>query len=598
MFGLKESLKAAHWRWLALLLAAALVASACGGGDGGADGAAEATAVAGTSSSAGGDGAPAAGGEGGDGAQPGADPDSGQGEGAPEDASGAESAAADAPEAAMEPQYGGTLVVGLEAETANGLNPVNAQAAVSGHILFRALYDTLTIEGADGEMIPNLLESFSSNDDFTEWTLTLRPGINFHDGTPADSAALKRHFEEQVKGTLTGVLISDWDIQAIEIAGDLSVKLVLGRPYASLPAFLGSHLGYLGAPSMHDMGPQGAARNPIGTGPFILQEWISGEVTRMERNPDYWRTDAEGRQLPYLDALEFRPIPDSDGRFAALRSGDLDASSVNTGDRIDDYNEQFKTYWQEDRYSETSFLLLNNAKPPLDNEEFRRALAQCTDREASSDLRWDGQAPATGPFSPRTPGYLADTGFPDYDPEAGRAAIARLGVTDLDLGTTQDSDNLLNTEQIAFMWGDCGLDVNITQVDQAELITNAVFGNFSAFIWRQHEGYDLSTERVWWHSKFGQGIALNFGRIDNPKIDAALDEALTTTDRDRLRELAEDVNRAFGESVHHIWFYDSNWLFATHDRVHGVDNLTLDDGAEHLKIFSGRVFLTEAWIEQ
>ena len=594
----------ARWRWLALFLSVAMAASACGGGndddDGGSGVSAEATTAPDESSDGDGDGdeAPATSGDDGDGAQPSTDDGGEQNEGTSDDSPAPADEATEAPDAAMEPQYGGTLVVGLEAETTNGLNPVNAQAAVSGHILFRALYDTLTIEGADGEILPNLLESFSSNDEFTEWTLTLRPGIQFHDGTPADSAALKRHFEEQEKGTLTGIFVSDWEIEGLEVQDNLSLKITLGRPYASFPSFLTSHLGYFGAPTMHDMGAEGAARNPIGTGPFMLDEWIPNEATRMVRNPNYWRTDASGRQLPYLDGIEFRPIPDTDIRYSAIRSGDLDATSVNTGLRVDEYNEQFKTFWQEDRYSETSFLLFNNSRPPFDNVEFRRALTQCTDRQTFNTVRWDGQAPVSGPFSSGTPGHLEDAGFPAYDPAAGRATLESLGVTKVDLGTTLDSANLLNTELIASNWRDCGLDVNISQVDQAELITNAVFGNFTAFLWRQHEGYDVSTERVWWHSKFGQGIALNFGRINNPKIDAALDEALTTNDRDRLREIAEDINRAFGESVHHLWFYNSNWLLATHDYVHGVDNLTLDDGKEHVKVFSGRVFFTEAWIEQ
>ena len=585
--------KQARRRWLALICALALVASACGGGndddDAGSGVAAEATAAPDAPSGDDGDG---------DGAQPSTDDGDDQDADTSDETAAPAPAATETPAAALEPQYGGTLVVGLEAETTSGLNPVNAQAAVSGHILFRALYDTLTIEGDDGLIVPNLLESFTSNDDFTEWTLTLRPGIIFHDGTPADAAALKRHFEEQAKGTLTGIMVSDWEIQSIEVLDDVSILMVFGRPYAAFPSFLTSHLGYFGAPSMHDLGAEGATRNPIGTGPFMLDEWIDNEVTRMVRNPNYWRTDAEGRQLPYLDGIDFRPIPDTDARYAALRSGDLDATSVNEGLRVDDYNEEFKTYWQEDRYAETTYLLLNNSRSPFDNVEFRRALAQCTDRQTYSTLRWDGQVPDDGPFSPGTPGYLEDTGFPAYDPGAGSATIARLGITNVDLGTTNDPANLLSTELIATMWSDCGLDVNITQVDQAELITNAVLGDFFAFLWRQHEGFGVATERVWWHSKFGLGIALNFGRINNPAIDAALDESLTTVDPDRQRELAEDINRAFGESAHYIWFHNSNWLFATYDHVHGVDNLTLDGGARHERIFSGRVFLTETWIEQ
>ena len=589
----------ARWRWLALVCALALAASACGGGNdddaGGSGVAAEATAA--PEAPSGDDGASAPSDDDGGDGQPAPDDSGDEGGEAPAATAAPETAATEAPAAEMEPQYGGTLVMGLEAETTNGLNPVNAQAAVSGHILFRALYDTLTIEGVDGRAVPNLLESISPNDDFTEWTMTLPPGITFHDGSPADAAALKRHFEEQLRGTLTGISVRSWEIESIEIMDDLTIKMVLAKPFAALPEYLTSHLGYFGAPSMHDLGAD-AARNPIGTGPFMLDEWIPNEVTRMVRNPDYWRTDAEGRQLPYLDALEFRPNNDSDARYAALRSGDLDASVDNTGIRVDDYNEQFKTFWQGEAYEEPTYLMFNHSRAPFDNAEFRRALAQCTDRQTFNTIRWDGQAPATGPFSPGTPGYLEDSGFPGFDPDAGRATIARLGVTDVELGTTTDPANRLNTEFLAAMWGDCGLDVSITRVDQAELITRAVIGNFTAFLWRNHPSFHVAAERIWWHSEFGQGIALNFGRINNPVIDAALDESLTTDDFDRLTELAEDINRAFAEEVHNIWFYFSNWLIAAHDHVHGIDNLTLREGQEHVKVLAGRVFLTEAWIEQ
>ena len=198
---------------------------------------------------------------------------------------------------------------------------------------------------------------------------------------------------------------------------------------------------------------------------------------------------------------------------------------VNTGLRVDEYNEQFKTHWQAERYSEPTYLMFNVSRPPFDNVEFRRALAQCTDRQTFNNLRWDGQPPADGPFSPGTPGYLDDPGFPGYDPDAGRATIDSLGINSVEIGTTIDPANLLNTELIAGMWGECGLDVSITQVDQAELITDAVFGLFTAFLWRNHGGYDITAERVWWHSKFGSGIALNFGRINDARIDAALEAA-------------------------------------------------------------------------
>ncbi|WP_420639095.1 ABC transporter substrate-binding protein [Candidatus Poriferisocius sp.] len=582
----------------------ALVASACGGNDdddSGAGGvAAEATAA--PDAPSGGDDPPAPSGDGDGGGDAGSgdqDGDSQADQGG--ESSGAEETPAqdggEAPLAPAEPQYGGTLTFGLEAETNNGWNPVTAQPAVSGHIVLRSMYDTLTTELADGTVAPYLLESFSSNDDFTEWTLTMRPGITFHDGLPADSVAVQRHFEELQKGVLTGLVFSDVELQEVQIVDDLTAKVILGRPVAVFPDYLTAFLGYLASPAMYDLG-EDSARNPIGTGPYMLDEWVPNEVTRVVRNPNYWRTDAEGRQLPYLDAIEFRPIPDSDTRFAALRSGDLDASVDNTGTRIEEYTEEFNSVWEPQAYGNVTYLMFNNQAPPFDNVEFRRALAQCTDRQTYNNLRWDGQPPANGPFSVGTPGYLEDSGFPTYDPDAGRAVIERLGISEVELGTTNDSANLLSTELLAEMWRQCGIDVSITQVDQAELINNAIFGLFTAFLWRNHNGFELALERSWWHSKYSRGIAINFGRITDDRIDAALDEAFVADDPEASRALAEEVNRVFADQVYNLWFYFSNWVVGAQDYVRGVDELTLPEGGERLTLMEGRAFLGEVWLDQ
>ncbi|MCY4135112.1 MAG: ABC transporter substrate-binding protein [bacterium] len=503
------------------------------------------------------------------------------------------------PPSELDEIYGGTLVFALESETTGGWNPVTTSAATSGQIVLRQLYDPLVIEGADGEAIPFLLESFSPNDDYTEWTFTLRPGITFHDGLPVDSAALVRHLEELGNATLSRLAIEEAEIQSFEAIDDLSVKVTLGKTFVDFPLGFTSAGGFLGSPAMHDLGTD-SARNPIGTGPFMLEEWVEHEVTRLVRNPNYWRTDAEGRQLPYLDAIEFRPFEDDEIRFNALRSGDVDASVDNGGRRVEEYNENFKAYWQGEQYSATTSVLMNTTRPPFDNVEFRRALAQCIDRQTLNSVLWDGQPPATGPFSPGTPGYLEDSGFPDYDPDAGRAVIQRLGAPSFDIITTVTTLDLLQAELLVQMWGECGLDVGINQMLQTEAVTTAVFGNFSVFIAVNHSGYSLAMERFWWHSGYSPPPpvpAINFGRIVDPRIDAALDEVITTDDEERQREIAEEVNRAFAESVYNIWLYHSRWLVAAQDHVNGIDDLTLPEGGKHPKVFLGRVFLAEAWLD-
>ena len=605
MFDRFRSLRGTGSRWLVAVLATALLASACGGGgDGDRGGSAGEATSAPTTADEGGDsseGGDSDAGNGGTGDNRADDQDTGPAdEGSPAPTEAPTTPDQDTPAPEPEPVYGGTLVFALESETTAGWNPITTSAATSGHIVLRQLYDPLVIEGADGEAIPFLLESFSPNEDHSEWTFTLRPGITFHDGLPVNSAALARHLDEMTMGTLTRLAFEEAAVQSYEVIDDLSVKVILGKSFVDFPLGFTSAGGFLASPAMYDLGTD-SARNPIGTGPFMLDEWVEHEVTRLVRNPNYWRTDAEGRQLPYLDAIEFRPVEDDEARFNTLRSGEVDASVDNGGRRVQEYNEGFKVHWQDEQYSATTYVQMNTTKPPFDNVEFRRALAQCTDRQTLNTLIWDGQPPATGPFSPGTPGYLEDSGFPDYDPDAGRVVIERLAVPSFEITTTITSLDLLQAELLVQMWGECGLDVSINQMLQTEAVTAAVFGNFSTFMTVNHSGYSLATERFWWHSgyAFPSPIpAINFGRIADPRIDAALDEVITTDDEERQRELAEEVNRAFAEAVYNIWLYHSRWLIATHDHVNGIDHLTLPEGQEHPKIFLGRVFLAETWLDE
>ena len=499
-----------------------------------------------------------------------------------------------APQPTTGPVYGGTLIFGLEAETSDGWNPATTQCAVSCHTVMRAIFDPLVLNDADGVPQPYLLESFEANEDFTVWTFRMRPGIKFHDGTPADAHALATHFRNLLAGALAGQTLRQ-RLAGWEVIDDLTLELHSSVPFAGLPGGLTGQLGYLPAPSQY-ADPDGAA-NPVGTGPFVFTSWIPEAELVTERNPDYWRTDAEGRAVPYLDRIVFRPIVGSDSRMLALQLGDIGATHSDNGLDFDDYRENFDTV-EERSFLETHHLLINNATPPFDDIGARRALAHCTDHETYNLLRTAGNFDiANGPFAPNTPGHLADTGFPGYDLQAGRALWAQVpNAGTIQLGTTSDPFDRTSAELLAQMWDDCGINVQLTQLDQGSLILNAVMGNFQVNLWRNHDGISLATERVWWHSNFSTGLALNLGRIRSESLDAALDEATVTTDRDELRQIAEDVNRILAEGVHNVWLHWVKWILPHRDEVRNLARITLPDGRELLNILRGRAFLTETWL--
>lgn len=570
---------------LALLVATALLASACGSNGGDSSSEPGATDAAGNAAAD-----PAATGNGGD------SPAGSNGSG---DTSG-DTATQTAGPTESEPVYGGTLTMGLEAETGQGWNPATTQCAAPCHVVMRAVFDSLVYEDASGVFRPYLLESATSNGDFSEWTFTLRPGITFHDGTPADSAALKRHITEMAGGLLTGQVLAMLEDPEnnIDIIDDLSVRIRLSTPVASFPDLFSGQLGYFAAPSQYD-NPDGA-QMPVGTGPFKFESWTLNEELVVVRNDSYWKQDSQGRQLPYLDRVVFRPIPDSDTRRAALSSGDLNVNQDNSPLNAPEYAEEFNVLVEGEAFRETTHMLINHDKPPFDDLRARRALAMCTDQQRYHILRAGGNTlVANGPFSPGTAGWLADTGYPAYDPEGGQALWEEVGFSGgIAISASNDPFNRTSSELLAEMWGDCGIDTSISQVDQGQLIFNALAGNFDLILWRNHTGLSLELERIWWHSENAQpGFTVNAARIRNDSIDQAFADVRLTNDPSELARIAEVVNREFGEQVHNLWLIWSLWQIIYDDSVRNMGVLHLPGFGPALPSYGGRVNFAEVWRE-
>ena len=505
--------------------------------------------------------------------------------------------------AAMTPQRGGTLTYLLEAESDTWDIP-GANCAVACITVMRQVMDPLTIVNEDGEVEPFLLESFDVSDDFTEYTLTMREGVTFHDGTPADGAALQRNLQEMAKGILQGQVLMDLvgGPDGIELVDPMTVKVTFSRPFATFPYNIAERTGWLFAPSFWD-NPDRQGALAVGTGPFEMVEWVRNEQTVLEANPDYWRTDANGEPLPYLDGIVFRPVPDDATRRATMEAGDADANHDDTGE----YQEFWKNDWvaaggqlvepAPDR--ETTYLMFNNAVPPFDNPDMRRALALCTDRDEYIAFRAPGNPKANGPFAEGSLGYLEDNGFPDFDPEAGNALLDEIGRPDeIIYGTTNTPTTTLTAELFADMWStNCGLNVTIDQFDQSELITKAITGGFQVFLWRNHGQGNPGLEFVWWHSRHAEGLALNFGRIVDPEMDALLEQTWATTDREELDELGKQINQVFADNVYNLWLNTTEWNNSYQADVHGVGVMHLPSGNLGQTAIAGRTWLHEAWKE-
>jgi peptide/nickel transport system substrate-binding protein len=504
------------------------------------------------------------------------------------------------------PVHGGDLVYGLEAESSGGWCLPESQLAVSGLMVARAIYDTLTIpDGADG-YVPFLAESVESNEDFTEWTITLREGVTFHDGSALDATVVKNNIDSW-RGAYAArnpllMQFAYSNLSAVDVVDDLTLKVTTATPWPSFPSYLfyQGRVGIMGQAQLDD--PDHCDENLIGTGPFVKQEWVVNDHFSASRNDNYWLTDADGAQLPYLDSVEFRPFPEADARVNALLSDQIQAMHANGASQImalEDAAEAGDIALVESgEYPEVSYGLLNTAKPPFDNPLARQAAAAAVDLdELQTVINLDKLPKANGPFGPGSIGYLEDTGFPEHDIEKAKDLLAEY---EAETGepleftfTVQNTPDVVATAQLVQSQAEkVGVKVNIDPVEQATLIARAIAGDFQGLSFRNHAGGDPDNQYIWWH---GSSLT-NFNKMDDPEINALLEEGRAESDPVKRQEIYEEINREFAREVYNIWLNWTVWVIGTATDVHGIMDTPLPDGQEPFPGLADGHSLAGTWI--
>jgi peptide/nickel transport system substrate-binding protein len=495
---------------------------------------------------------------------------------------------------AAKPKPGGSVEFGLEAETNGGFCLPDSVLAASGIQVVTAIYDTLMTLNAKGEYVPYLAKSVTPNTDFTQWTITLRPGVQFHDGTPFDSEALKLNLDTyrgqnpNIKPRLNVFIWSN--VASVEVTGPLSVVVTTKVPWVAFPALLsGSGRTGMVAPAQL-ANRDSCATNMIGTGPFQLVDWRPDESLTVKKNENYWQ-----QGLPYLDEIVFRPLTESASRIIGLQSGQLDLITTGTTQSVIDLKQSAKAGDNKvivsDNGAETGYLMLNVSKPPFDDPIARQAVAAAGDARESNRIRNKGlNTIATGPFPPDNPAYVKNnTRLHDvakakklnaqYEAKHGQPIS-------FEYLTNPESETLALAALFKEQEKQAGIEVSIRTVDQATLINEAVAGSFQGMAFRNHPGGDPDTQYVWWHS----GSPVNFGRINDPEIDRLLDEARSEPDAATRVANYRELNKLFGKELYNLWAWYTLWAVGYQNNVKGVAGPPLPDGGGRpFALFAGVV---------
>jgi len=478
-------------------------------------------------------------------------------------------------------QGGGSVVFALVGETAGGWCLPQAQLATNGIEVAAAIYDTLTALSKKGEYVPYLAKSMTPNATFDEWTITLRPGVKFHDGTPVDAAAVKLNLDSY-RGANPALparlgVFTNANVDTVTVTDPLTVVVTTKVPWPAYPAYLASGRAGISAPAqLNDPGT--CSTNLIGSGPFRFVEWRQNESLTVERNPSYWQ---EG--YPKLDEIEFRPVPEAQARVNGLKSGEFDLIQEASPQAIIDVKDLAKAgdskAFVSDKGSETAYQMLNVSKLPFSDPIARRAVAFAGDAEEVNEIRNKGlNTIASGPFPPDNPAHLdriprthnlkkARALANEYEQKHGEP----LAFEYLALATP---DTVRTAELVKEQEAKAGIEVSIRALDQSTLINEVLAGRFTSAGFLNHPGGDPDTQYSWWHS----GSPVNFGRIDDPVIDRLLDEGRVETDPDKRTEIYKDLNRRFQTQLYNLWAWYQLWAIGYQNDVGGVQGPPLPDG--------------------
>lgn len=403
------------------------------------------------------------------------------------------------------PKQGGDITVGLfNTMPLEGFCFGNAANGALG--VMKTVYEGLLEQRSDGRIVPHLASAVTPTPDYKTWVIKLRSGVKYHDGTNMDVAnvitnlqALRGYYflgvaaQLGAAGATTAVghtlgsgvpfTANIKDVRAVS-ADSLAIELWNGQ--IDFPESLYAS-GRFFMRSSADLAPGAASKcvtKGSGTGPFMVSKYSQTDVT-LVRNPNYWRKDKNGVQLPYLNSINFKYVNQATQRANGLKSGTLDAAMFTSAGEIKQIinvqaNKSLKTIASPDDYY--AMNMFNTAIEPFNNKNARLAVAYAMDTTTFYKQRNCFQGKCVGSIPDSIVGkrnvmYNKD-GFVGYDLAKAKAAVAAYKKdTGKDLSfqlpTDTSAEAQASAKAFAQIMKKAGITVNILTQDTATITSTA-----------------------------------------------------------------------------------------------------------------------------
>lgn len=500
------------------------------------------------------------------------------------------------------PKSGGTLTVGVNAET-NGWDPTNSQWAGQGYQVASTILEPLTQFGPDGKPHPYLAQSVTPNSDFTQWTIKLRQGIKFQNGQPFNADAVVLQLQEDKKSALVGQSITA--VQSIQKVDDSTVLVKMNRPWAEFPAMIATQMGFMAAPAQLEATGSARTDHPIGTGPYTFSDWQRGSQLTVTKNKDYWQ-----KGVAFPDQITFKVITDPQTMLNSLQSGQIDVDWFDgTATNIQQARSNANLGVAFRDLDVPTMVMLNMGKGVTSNLLVRQALAYATNADEINQRVDQGLSkPADGPYLPTSIWY-SPSGYAKPDPAKAEKLLAEYktqnhitGKVPITLGCVSSTTNDQSMALLKAQWEQVGFKVNRKTLDQATYINQALMGDYEANCWTYLGSQHPDIDAIWMLSRnanpAGQ-LALNFPRLKDPAVDAAYLKAETTGDQAEQKAQYAIVWKQLAQQLPYLWTGHGFGATIFSKKVHWLSSSKLPDGTPAYTLANvpiAQAPLQQAWV--
>ena len=481
------------------------------------------------------------------------------------------------------PAYGDIMVEGSIGDASN-LIPILSSDNAS-HSISAMIFNGLVKYDKDMNIVGDLAQAWDISENGLIITFHLRKGVTWQDGHPFTADDVLYTYRVTIDPKTPTAYAGDFlKVKKAEVIDSHTFRVTYDRPFA--PALISWSSAILPKHLLEgkDITKSPLTRHPIGTGPYMFKEWVTGQKIVLVSNPDYF----EGR--PYIDGYIMRIIPDMATMFLELRAKGIDRMGLTPLQYTrQTENNLFRTNYNKYRYLSFGYTYLgyNLEKPLFQDKRVRQAISYAINKkEIIEGVLLGLGKEATGPYKPGTWPYNPNVKRYPYDPQKAKELLEEAGWTDSDGDGIRDRNGTPFVFEIITNQGndlrskcaeitqkrlsDIGIKVKIRVIEWAAFINDFINKKkFDATILGWSITLDPDLYDVWHSSKTKQG-ELNFISFRNEEVDELLEKGRSTFDQAERKKYYFRIQEILAEEQPYTFLYVADALPIINSRVRGI----------------------------